>query len=1183
MVDSKQNTMNFPDIEKEIIKRWYSIQAFEKSVKKRPKDKSFVFYEGPPTANGKPGFHHVEARAYKDVICRYKTMRGYRVERRAGWDTHGLPVEVEVEKELGISNKKEIEDYGIEKFNEKCRRSVWRYQKDWEYLTERMGFWIDMENPYITYKPLYMESLWWVLKQAHEKGLLYEGHKVMPYCPRCGTALSSHEVAQGYKDVTDDSVFAKFQITNSKSQINSKLQIPKNSKVYLLAWTTTPWTLPGNVALAVGSDIKYSLVKQGSEYYILASDVVAETMEDGYEIIQELQGKDIEGAEYEPLFNALKDEEGEKYKVVPADFVSTDEGTGIVHTAVMYGEDDYKLGEEHNMPKVHTVDKNGRFTEKVKEFEGQFVKDAELAIINRLKAENQLYKVTEYEHSYPHCWRCDTPLLYYAMNSWFIAMSKLRSDMINANRGINWVPEHLKEGRFGQWLEDVKDWAVSRSRYWGTPLPVWRCRECGKKEVVGSRKDISRLSSARNKYWLLRHGMAEHTKKGVLSTEYPEKKKKFNLTNEGRRQVKKAAKELKDKGGVDLIVSSPMTRTKQTAEIVAEELGAEVKYDKNLLEVNVGIFEGSPGEDYRNYFTGYIERFTKKPPQGENLAQVQRRYLKALNSLEKKYRDKKILIVGHGDPLLLLESALTGLTVEEAAERRQKNYPHVGKLRSVNYAAFPYNKEGNLDFHRPYVDKLVFDCPDCGTENSMQRVEDLVDVWFDSGAMPFAQQHYPFENKAKIEGDKSGKATGSGYPADYIAEAIDQTRGWFYTLLAVSAVLDKAPSYKNVITLGIVLDEKGQKMSKSKGNIVDPLDLAEKYGMDAVRLYFFTVNQPADVKRFTEKDVKEKMHKFIATLFNSHKFLKTYAPGVKPPQAFESQNILDKWVYARLKEVSGTIKQSMDNFDVLRAARALESFVLDDFSNWYIRRSRERLQRPGDKKEKEEASKTLAYVLNEITKLASPFTPFVSEYVWQDLNKISAKSVHWEEFTEFKKPTKSELNNLNLMEKLREWGEIVLKLRSEEGIKVRQPLQAVAVPQKLNSKYVTILKEELNVKEVKETKEVKNKEGWVFEEKVGLQTHISEALKREGMSKEVVRHIQRMRRDAGLNPEDKIHVVYSLPSSLRGRLREFETNISRDTNAKTLEERQIEGTHYDVTAEFNWDAKHKVKLALNKA
>src|SRR3989338_4263344 len=524
--------MDFPKQEKQILKFWKGINAFEKSVEKRPKTRPFVFYEGPPTANGRPGIHHVLTRSFKDVICRYKTMKGYRVERKAGWDTHGLPVEIQVEKELGLHNKKDIEKYGILKFNEKCRQSVWKYKTEWEYLTDRIGFWLDTKNPYITYDPLYMETLWWIIKQVHEKGLLYQGYRVASYCPRCGISVSSHEVAQGYEDVVEESVFVKFEIKNPDTH-NLK------PRTCLLAWTTTPWTLPGNVALAVGEKIDYVLAKQGDEHYVLAKERL-EVLGDDYEIVKEFKGKDLEGVEYEPVFDSLKNQKEKKHYVALADFVTTEDGTGIVHTAVMYGEDDYNLGEKLGLPKVHTVDGEGKFNDLVPKWKGVFVKDADREIIRDLKERGVLYKQKSYKHSYPHCWRCKTPLLYYAMESWFIKMSQVRDKLIKNNDKVNWIPAHTKNGRFGEGLLEGEDWEFSRRKYWATPLPVWKCEKCSNMEVIGSRDDLRAQNFSSNTFYIMRHGESEKNNhhNPVISSKWPESTK-YNLTEKGREQAEK--------------------------------------------------------------------------------------------------------------------------------------------------------------------------------------------------------------------------------------------------------------------------------------------------------------------------------------------------------------------------------------------------------------------------------------------------------------------------------------------------------------------------------------------------------------------------------------------------------------------------------------------------------------------
>ncbi|MBN1983749.1 MAG: isoleucine--tRNA ligase, partial [Chitinivibrionales bacterium] len=643
--EHKDTRPDFPAMEEEILRFWEQENIFKKTLEKTKDGKSFVFFEGPPTANGKPGIHHVLARAYKDIILRYKTMQGFFVERKAGWDTHGLPVELQVEKELKISGKPDIEKYGIAQFNEKCEQSVWKYKKEWEELTKRIGFWLDLDSPYVTYENEYIESLWWIIRQIWDKDLLYKGHKVVPHCPRCGTALSSHEVAQGYKSVEENSVFIKFKVVGEKD-------------TSILSWTTTPWTLPGNVALAVGEAIEYVKIKVGKEMYICAKAVV-ERLFEKYKEIETFTGADLIGMKYEQLFDIPALQSETSHQVYTADFVNTDEGTGVVHTAVMYGEDDYQLGEKVGLPKHHTVDENGTFTDEVPGLAGKFVKDKEVekAIISDLQDRGLLLKEEMYTHDYPFCWRCDTPLLYYAKDSWFIRMSSLKEQLIKNNEEINWVPGYIKHGRFGEWLNELKDWAFSRERYWGTPLPIWESED-GDRICIGSREELKQLA-------------------------------------------KDPSKVIKD-----------------------------------------------------------------------------------------------------------------------------------------------------FDLHRPFVDDIVL----MKDGKEYRRVKEVIDVWFDSGAMPFAQWHYPFENKERID-------KGVSFPAAFISEAIDQTRGWFYTLLAVSTLLDKGAPYKNIICLGHILDNKGQKMSKSRGNVVDPFEMIGKYGADTVRWHLFTMNQPGDSKLFDEKHLGDVLRK----------------------------------------------------------------------------------------------------------------------------------------------------------------------------------------------------------------------------------------------------------------------------------------------------------------------------------
>ena len=1115
--------LKFPELEHKILEFWKKDKTFEKSIKQRAKARDFVFYEGPPTANGKPGLHHVLARSYKDIICRYKTMRGFRVLRKAGWDTHGLPVELEIEKKLGLKNKKDIEKYGIAEFNKKCRESVWQYKDEWEKLTTRIGFWLDMENPYITYENSYIESLWHIIKQIHQKGLLYKGHKVVPYCPRCGTALSSHEVAQGYKAVKENSIFVKFKI---------------QPDTYLLVWTTTPWTLPANAAIAVNPKFVYAKVKFGVDNLILAKERLS-VLGEGYQVIEELKGQDLIGLEYERLFGEVRPPQEVGPRVIAGDFVSLDEGTGLVHIAPAFGVDDMQVGKKNNLPVILNVDEEGKFKPEVKQWAGIFVKDADPLIIKNLKEKNLLFKEELHEHDYPFCWRCSSPLLYYAKESWFINMQKGKKDLIQNSQKINWVPAYLKEGRFGEWLKEVKDWAFSRERYWGTPLPVWQCKKCQHQAVIGSRQDLLNQKFSNNKYFILRHGESVVNVKKLANC-WPEKIH-YPLTEKGKRQIRGAVQKLK-KEKIDLIFSSDLLRTKQTAEIVGQELGSKINFDERLRDVNIGIFNGKPlGKTGEFWNKGenltplehYSKRFQTAPPEGENYVELEKRMFGFIKEMDQKYQGKNILIVSHKRPFTLLEKVVLGYDMEKFVETILKEKEiKTGELRKLEFKNLPYNEKMELDFHRPYIDEVRFRCSQCA--GLMERAPELIDVWFDSGSMPFA--------------------TVAQFPADYICEGIDQTRGWFYTLLAVATLLGKGAPYKNVISLGHVLDEKGEKMSKSKGNVVDPQYIIEKYGSDAVRWYFYTVNQPGDVKLFAEKDVGGNLKKFIMTYWNCFAFYQTYqSKGVVRRRT--SNNILDKWIVSRLNELINEVTKRLDQYDVTPAARAIEAFIINDLSLWYIRRSRKRF---------EEASSTLYFVLLTLSKLTAPFVPFLSEEIRQGIQskylprvlrfkyprevvKFKIKnSVHLKDWPKAdKKLVDKKLNQE--MEKVRGIVSLALAERAKAGIKVRQPLASLKIrnPQaeiRNNKELLNLIQEEVNIKEIVFDSKIKKE--------IELNTKITPELKEEGMVRDAIRQIQDMRKQAGLKPADKISIEYSGTPELNEVLMKNKNFILQETKAK---------------------------------
>ena len=842
----------FVGLEKEIANLWTARNVIKKNFDMNQDGEYFTFYDGPPTANGKPHVGHVLTRVMKDIIPRYKVMKGYKVIRKAGWDTHGLPVELEIEKKLGISGKEQIEEYGVEKFVKECKESVFTYVSMWEKMTNQIGYWVDMENPYVTYHNPYIESVWWALKQMWDKGLLYEGHKVMPYCPRCGTALSSHEVAQGYKDVKDLTCIAKFKVTGEENK-------------YILAWTTTPWTLPSNLALCINKAYTYIEAKVGDEVYVLAKDLADKVLGEEYEIVREFKGEELLGTKYEQLMPFGK-VEGKAFEVIHGDYVTLSDGTGIVHIAPAYGEDDSLVAKANGITFINLVDREGRFVEEVTPWAGKFVKKCDESICKWLEENNKLFKSERHMHSYPHCWRCDTPLLYYPKESWFVAMTKLRDKLLENNNKINWYPDNIRTGRFGKFLENVIDWGISRDRYWGTPLPIWGC-ECGHKECIGS--------------------IAELKEKGI-------------------------------------------------------------------------------------------------------------------------------------------------------------NVPE------------------DIELHKPYIDNVHLKCEKCGKE--MTRTNEVIDCWFDSGSMPFAQLHYPFENKELFE---------QNYPAQFISEAVDQTRGWFYTLLAIStAIFDRNP-FENCIVLGHVLDKKGLKMSKSKGNVVDPFTVLDSQGADATRWHFYTASAPWLPTRFSVDDVGEAGRKFMGTLWNVYSFYVLYAEldQFNPLQYsdFVSENVMDKWIMSKLNTLVKDVDSMLDSYQITQAALAIEDFT-DELSNWYVRRNRGRYWTQELTDDKIGAYVTLYRVLTTVIKVAAPFVPFITENIYQNLvvglDKNAEESIHlckWPEVDE--KAIDKEL------EKEMDLAYTIVKLgrsaRNGANIKNRQPLSKMLVStDSLPRYYDDIITDELNIKEV---------------------------------------------------------------------------------------------------------------------
>ena len=995
----------FVGMEKEIANLWTARNVIKKNFDMNQDGEYFTFYDGPPTANGKPHIGHILTRVMKDIIPRYKVMKGYKVIRKAGWDTHGLPVELEIEKKLGISGKEQIEEYGVEKFVKECKESVFTYVSMWEKMTEQIGYWVDMENPYVTYHNPYIESVWWALKQMWDKGLLYEGHKVMPYCPRCGTALSSHEVAQGYKDVKDLTAIAKFKVADEENK-------------YILAWTTTPWTLPSNLALCINKAYTYIEAKVNDEILILAKDLAPKVLGEDFETVREFQGAELLGTKYEQLMPFGK-VEGKAFEVIHGDYVTLSDGTGVVHIAPAYGEDDSLVAKANGITFINLVDKAGKFVEEVTPWAGKFVKKCDESICKWLEENNKLFKAEKHLHSYPHCWRCDTPLLYYPKESWFVAMTTLRDKLIENNNKINWYPDNIRTGRFGKFLENVIDWGISRDRYWGTPLPIWQC-ECGHKECIGS------------------------------------------------------IEELKNKG---------------------------------------------------------------------------------------------------------------------------------------------INVPEDIELHKPYIDEVHLNCPECGKE--MERVKEVIDCWFDSGSMPFAQLHYLFENKELFE---------QNYPAQFISEAVDQTRGWFYTLLAIStAVFDRNP-FENCIVLGHVLDKKGLKMSKSKGNVVDPFEVLASEGADATRWHFYTASAPWLPTRFSTDDVSEAGRKFLSTLWNVYSFYVLYADLDKfnPTEYadFVSDNVMDKWIMSKLNTLVKDVDAKLNSYDITNAALAIEDFT-DELSNWYVRRNRARYWSETLTDDKIGAYVTLYRVLTTLVKVSAPFVPFITEEIYQNLvvnlDPKAEESVHlclWPEVNE-KAIDKNLEAEMDLAYKIVKLGR---SARNGANIKNRQPLSKMLVStDSLPVYYGDIIIDELNIKavefgadlsthvnfeikpnlpvlgraygkmipqirkeigarnqmelaqtiqnggvvtinvdgtEIELNKEnllvtMQGLEGYAFagEGSIGvvLDTNISDELREEGHVREMISKIQNMRKESGFQVADKIKLYVSDNEMLMDVIKKFAETIKRDT------------------------------------
>ncbi len=1141
--------------EEEILDFWKTKNIFKKSLEKNSSKKEYVFYDGPPFATGLPHYGHLLAGTIKDYIGRYQTMQGKYVPRRWGWDCHGLPVENIVEKELGLKSKKEIEDYGIEKFNQKARTSVLTYVDDWKKIVPRMGRFVDMENDYRTMDPSFTESVWWIFSKLNKKGLVYEGFKSMHLCPRCETTLSNFEVNQGYKDITDISVTVKFAVLGE-------------ANTYFLVWTTTPWTLPGNVALAVGIDIDYIKIKvmANGENYILAKSRLG-IIKDDYAVVEEFKGEKIISKSYKPVFDYYNNKETANiengFKVYGASFVTTEEGTGIVHIAPAFGEDDMILGKEKNLPFIQHVGTNGKFKSEVRDFVDIDVKPKEdhqatdILIIKYLAGKGTLFAKEKIIHSYPHCYRCDTPLLNYASSSWFVEVTKFRDDLVKANKDINWVPADIKEGRFGKWLEGARDWAISRSRYWGAPLPVWRCDKCGEKEFIGSVEDIKKRSGNKNNFFVIRHGEADNNILGIISSD---PKRPHCLTEKGRIQAKETAEKLKSKK-IDLIYVSPFVRTQETAKIVAEILGLkpnQVITEDRLHEIYTGQLDGVSEIEYQRYFSNNLEKFTKNFPGGENYTQVKNRMMNFLYDVNTKQIGKNILIIGHRTPIRLMLAGIMGMNSAQYVEFSETPQSVIknSEVKELPFAPIPHNHNYELDLHRPYIDEVYFDCPVCkkvGVVNGkMKRIPEVFDCWFESGSMPFSQAHYPFENLDKFN-PKSGLFKKKiGFPAEFIGEGLDQTRGWFYSMLVLSVALFNKSSYKNVIVNGIVLASDGQKMAKRLKNYPDPMIVVDKYGADALRYYLLSspVVKAEDLC-FSEAGVDEIMKKVLMRLDNVYSFYEMYSKDISVPvKNFipTSENVLDQWILTLLNKLIFDITKASDKYELDRAVRPINDFV-DDLSTWYLRRSRDRFK-SNNQKDRLWAIETTRYVLEELAKVISPAMPFYADELYQKVKSFAGlESVHLASWPEINKLSKSDEKKLIDMEETRRIVSLGLEARSKANLKVRQPLAKLKIKNlKIENedriKYLDLIKDEVNVKEV------------VCEESivelVELDVNITAELKEEGLVRELTRSIQEFRKQEKLSPTDLIDL--SIRTSDRGQniIKKFEAEIKKATLLKNI-------------------------------
>jgi isoleucyl-tRNA synthetase len=960
---------------------------------------------------------------------------------------------------------------------------------------------------------------------------------VSPDCPRCATVLSSHEVAQGYKTTEDPSIFVKFKVQGQ-------------SDVYFLVWTTTPWTLPANVALAVNENLEYAKIYfyTTNETFILARDAL-KNIEGNFDVVGGYKGSQLVGMRYEPLYNFITPDKP-AYKVFADDFVSSQEGTGIVHIAPAFGIDDFELAKKYDLPVLITIDDQGKFIDLISVWKGKFVKEADELIIEDLKKRKMLYKSGTCLHEYPFCWRCKSPLIYFAQSSWFVKISSIKDKLLANNEKINWHPEHQKYGRFGKWLSEVKDWAFSRKRYWGTPLPIWTCRQCNHIEVVSSYNDLKQKNFFKNTFYFLRHCQALSNQKNLLSS--GPREKFFNpLTKSGVTQAKKLARQLK-KEKIDIIFSSELLRARQTAEIIAKHIKVKVNFDSRLNEISFGALDGQSIKVWQDLVKDYKDFLTAKPQGGESRLDVRKRVLDFIEEINKKYKNKKILIVSHGDTIWMAETALLNLSLQEIINFNESQRLKVGAWRKFEPVKLPQDSSGKFDPHRPFIDRIILGCARCG--GIMTRVEELADVWFDSGAMPLAQMHFPFAQTKNLKFNLKSLIKKIPYPADYIAEGVDQTRGWFYTLLAVSSALDIGPSYRNVISLGLVLDAKGQKMSKSLGNIVSPSQAIEKFSADGIRWFFYTSSTPGTSKRYDEQVILLSLRKFLLTYLNIVQFFELYPPSKKLDPDFIYKNskkftTLERWVISNFFKLLKEVTQYLESFKITSASRKLQDFVVTDFSQWYLRNSREFIPSKPE---------VFYSILWNVNKILAPFIPFTTEDTFQKLKKYAVKkteiSVHLENWPRLKNKIIDE-NLLEAMKQARDIVSLGMKQRKEKNIKVRQPLNKVLIwvndEKLMTNEILEIIKQQLNVKEAQVQKNNLN------ELKVELDTTLTQDLIEEGKLRDLLRDIQNSRKILKLKPDQKIILLVNKGSETEKLVKKFSSLIKNKINIKKIDFKKI--------------------------